>query len=385
MDWLTKKFELSRGGGHNERPMEGLRGFAVFLVFLVHFVTLTKPWVSSSPGFLLFTDSLHTIGNAGVDLFFVLSGYLIYGSLLSRRQQFLRFMSRRIKRIYPAFAAVFAAYVVLSFVFPAENKIPSPATDGAIYLVENFLLLPGLFPIEPMITVAWSLSYEMFYYLAIPLIILILRLHDRSAIWRTTFFLSIALLTVIYCALNGGHLRLIMFISGIVLYEAMNSRHVTSPPIALGLLALLVGLLSTLIPINGSVGSALKVSILFVAFFTLCLVCFRSPSSWLPRTFSWTPLRWLGNMSYSYYLLHGLALKAGFLALSKQLAAASYGPWLFWVLLPPMFVLTLMPSAVLFLLVERPFSLAPRKVKTNLTGAPTESALNTVLQGSVKQ
>ena len=69
MDWLTQRFELSRGGGHNERPMEGLRGFAVFLVFLVHFVTFVKPWISENSNFLVFTKSLHTIGNTGVDLF----------------------------------------------------------------------------------------------------------------------------------------------------------------------------------------------------------------------------------------------------------------------------------------------------------------------------
>lgn len=349
--------------------MEGLRGFAVFLVFLVHFITLVKPWISESSDFLVFTKSLHTIGNTGVDLFFVLSGYLIYGSLLSRRQQFLRFMSRRVKRIYPAFVAVFAAYVVLSFAFPAENKIPSPAIEGMIYLFQNFLLLPGLFPINPMITVAWSLSYEMFYYLAIPLVILLFRLRDRSSVWRTTFFLSVAFLTGIYCALYGGHVRLIMFISGIVLYEAINSHRVPSPSSSLGLFALLVGLLSTLIPLDGSGGYALKVFILFVSFFTLCLACFRNPSSHLSLMFSWTPLRWLGNMSYSYYLLHGLALKAGFLALPTLVPTASYSSWLFWVLLPPMFVLTLIPTVALFLLVERPFSLAPGRMENQLDGS----------------
>ena len=365
--------------------MEGLRGFAVFLVFLVHFVTFVKPWISENSNFLVFTKSLHTIGNTGVDLFFVLSGYLIFGSLVSRRQQFLRFMSRRVERIYPAFVAVFAAYVILSFAFPAENKIPSPATEGMIYLVQNFLLLPGIFPIAPMITVAWSLSYEMLYYLAIPLVISLSRLRDRSAIWRTTFFLSVAFVTAIYCALNGGHIRLIMFIAGIMLYEAMNSRHVPSPPSSLGLLALFVGLVSALIPLEGSGGFALKVSILFVAFFTLCLACFRNPSAWLPRTFSWTPLRWLGNMSYSYYLLHALALKAGFLALSTLLPTASYGSWLFWVLLPPMFVLTLIPTAALFLLVERPFSLVPRRTKTNVTGLSVENAApNTALHRTLR-
>ena len=122
----------------------------------------------------------------------------------------------------------------------------------------------------------------------------------------------------------------------------------------------------------------------FVAFFSVCWACFRTPYAWLPRSFAWTPLRWLGNMSYSYYLLHGLALKAGFLALSTVLPIASYGSWLFWVLLPPMFVLTLIPASVLFLLVERPLSLSPRKTKKKLSGLPIENAPNTTLQGALR-
>lgn len=361
MDWLTKQFELSRGDGHNERAMEGLRGFAVFLVFLVHFVTLMNPWISDNSNFLVLTRSLHTVGNTGVDLFFVLSGYLIYGSLLTRRQQFLRFMARRVQRIYPAFAVVFLTYVALSFALPAENKIPTPAISAAIYLLQNFFLLPGMFAIDPMITVAWSLSYEMFYYLAIPLLILLFRMRERDAIWRTTFFLSLAILTTVYCALYGGHVRLIMFMSGIVLVETIRSGQVSPPPGTVGVLALVVGLLSTLLPIDGSIGIALKTAILSIAFFALCLTCFHNPVSWLSRRFSWTPLRWLGNMSYSYYLLHGLALNAGFLALRFFMPASSHGAWLFWILLPPMFLLTLVPTAALFLLVERPYSLVQHK------------------------
>ncbi len=362
MEWLAQRFELSRGGGaHNVRPMEGLRGFAVFLVFLVHYVTLVDPWLAGNPLLLDFAGALRTIGNAGVDLFFVLSGYLIYGSLIARPQGFVRFMSRRVERIYPAFIAVFVAYIALSFMFPAENKIPGGAKEATLYLTQNFLLLPGLFPIEPLITVAWSLSYEMFYYLAIPLIIALCRLRSRSSAWRISFFLIVAIITAIYCAAYGGHVRLIMFVSGIVLHETIESRTVATPSSSVGLLALVCGLLALLIPIAGTMGVALKVSLLFVAFFLLCFACFQNPGAWLPRAFSWTPLRWLGNMSYSYYLLHGLALKAVFMLLPIALPmnhSGHYGPWLFWALLPPMFGLTLIPTAVLFLAVERPYSLA---------------------------
>jgi exopolysaccharide production protein ExoZ len=368
LNWLAQKFELSRGGGANNlRPMEGLRGFAVFLVFLVHYVTLSKPWIEHDATVLVFATALHTIGNSGVDLFFVLSGFLIYGSLLGRPPNYLRFMSRRIERIYPAFVAVFIVYMLLSWAFPAESKIPGTASDAAIYLIQNLLLLPGLFPIQPVITVAWSLSYEMFYYLAIPVIIGALGLRDRRPRWRVSFFLVVSGLVATYCAANGGHIRLIMFISGVLLFEAMNcGDRIRRPSSAVGMAALVMGLLGTLLPLDGFFGYATKISILFAAFFLLCLACLRNPSGWLAASFSWAPLRWLGNMSYSYYLLHGLSLKASFLVLAKLLPGAPFGSWFFWALLPAMFALTLLPTAGLFLLVERPFSLAP----TNREAAP---------------
>jgi exopolysaccharide production protein ExoZ len=364
LNWLTQRFELSRGGGgHNVRPMEGLRGFAVFLVFLVHYMTLAAPWFAGNSSVLGFASAVHDIGNAGVDLFFVLSGYLIYGSLISRPQEFGKFISRRIRRIYPAFIAVFLLYVALSFVFPAESKIPHSLSAGTIYLIENLLLLPGLFPVEPINTVAWSLSYEMFYYLVIPLVISIIHLRQRSLLWRVSFFLSLTIAAIIYCSIYGGHVRLIMFISGILLYEAINSNRMPILSNSFALFTLVAGLLAALLPIAGPAGYALKITILFVSFFVLCFSCFRCPGGWLAQAFSQTPLRWLGNMSYSYYLLHGLALKACSLALSTLLPFANYNSWWFLAMLPIMFIMTLIPTTILFLIVERPFSLTPSDSK----------------------
>ena len=339
--------------------MEGLRGFSVVLVFLVHYVTLVNPWMDPASSLLDFSNALHTMGNAGVDMFFVLSGYLIYGSLLSRSQTFGRFMLRRVERIYPVFMTVFVVYIALSFVFPSENKIPASFSQGLIYLLQNFFLLPGFFPIQPLITVAWSLSYEMFCYLEIHSLIPFLGLRQRSARWRVYFFLTMAVVMLAYCGVYGGPVRLTMFIAGILLYEAIQSRSLPTPPGGVALAALLFGLLAPLAPWGGQMVFAFKTSVLFVAFFVVCLACFRDPAAWLSRAYSWRPLRWLGNMSYSYYLVHGLALKAGFLLLAFLLPMARYGDWLFWALLPTMFALTLLAAAVLFLAVERPFSLEP--------------------------
>jgi peptidoglycan/LPS O-acetylase OafA/YrhL len=365
--WLRQKFELARGGGaHNVRPMEGLRGLAVLLVFFVHYASLVKPWIEQEQTLVALADALARIGQSGVDLFFVLSGYLIYGSLISRYQPFLTFLARRIERIYPAFTATFAVYLVLSLLLPAESKIPESAGDGALYLLQNYLLLPGLLPIRPMITVAWSLSYEMFYYLAIPVLVAALKLRGRSPAWRVTLFLFVSVSCASLAAFNGGPVHLLMFISGILLFETLNHSQLRVSSTA-GLIALIVGLAGTLLPIAAPAGKALMVSTLFVSFFILCLACFCTPTAPLAQAFSWTPLRWLGNMSYSYYLVHSLALHAGFLVLARIAPPTGAEAPMFWLLLPIMLALTLAVAAPFFLLIERPFSLAPRRRR----GAPS--------------
>ncbi len=359
MNWLKNNFELSRGGKDaNLKPMEGLRGFAVLLVFLVHYVSLVTPWIAGNPVTMAIASSLHTIGNAGVDLFFVLSGYLIYGSLISRSQKYSNYIYRRIERIYPTFTIVFLIYILLSFIFPTESKIPSDTTEAGLYLIKNFLLLPGLLPLEPMITVAWSLSYEMFYYLLIPIVIEAFQLRKRSPLFRATILALTTISFFLYCAAYGGHVRLVMFISGIFAYEAMSAGDASLKPSNLtAVFALILGLAAMLLPISGSIGSSIKTGILFTSFGLLCLACFKHPFGYLARFFCFTPIRWLGNMSYSYYLIHGLALKAFFLIFSTILPIATLEPLAFWFILPLAFSITVPPAVILYLAVERRYSL----------------------------
>lgn len=340
--------------------MEGLRGIAVFLVFLVHFATLMQPRMVGSP-LEAWADALHTIGNRGVDLFFVLSGYLIYGSLIGRAQPFGRFLLRRVERIYPAFLFVFAIYLVLAVTGQGERLIPRDPTRAALYLGANLLLLPGLAPIEPLITVAWSLSYELFYYLTIPLVVTGLALRQRSRMVRAFLFSAIAAGLAGYCFFRAGPVRLVMFVAGIVLFETIKGRRLTPPNMSVVLFSVATAFGANLIPTLGSTGYMWKTMLLFVAFYALCFTCFERPGTALVRTVSATPLRWLGNMSYSYYLLHGLALKIAFAVLDRIFPPTPVGPTISLALLVLMFVVTLPPTVALFLFVEYPLSLSPRR------------------------
>lgn len=354
--------------------MEGIRGFAVFLVFLVHYVTLVDPWLTKSSITQILSAYVRSIGNIGVDLFFVLSGYLIYGMLIRKKKPFGIYLARRIQRIYPTFTTVFIIYLLLSVAIPSESKIPD-GWAGLIFVIQNFFLLPGMFNINAIITVAWSLSYEFFYYLLIPLLIGSLRLRERN--WETRFklFFFASIILFAYFAFCGGHIRLLMFISGILLFEVIDQEKIRNiPPIGLPALALAIASVILLDVFEAS--GWWKYALLFIFFFAFCIDCFSS-NGFANKIFRFSPMRWLGNMSYSYYLIHGLALKFMFMVLSTLHPPKSTDDWIFWAGLPVAFFVTLIPSAILFIFIEKPYSLS---YKTTPASAPViaETSNNTI-------
>ena len=364
MNWLhcffVRYFELARGGqAANLRPMEGMRGFAVFLVFQVHYATLVSPWLVNAGAAEAIFSGLHGIGNAGVDLFFVLSGYLIYATLIESSRPFGGYLARRVLRIYPTFLVVFAVYLVLTQLQPeAQRKVPHQALEATVYIAQNLLLLPGIFTIEPLISVAWSLSYEMFYYLLMPLLIGVFGLRGCTRAWRMGFFCVLGLLAFSAAAVWGGPVRLTLFLAGVLLYELLAQGRWLAPRASVAALALLGCLAALLIPMPGPAGQALRSAVLCTGFFVLCWNCFAQPQGGLARLFSVTPLRWLGNMSYSYYLVHGLSLQVFFLVVGKLLGPTRSDA-LAVLMMAPAFLFTLLPSAMLFLCIERPLSLVP--------------------------
>lgn len=368
---LARLYELPSEGGRLV-PMEGLRGLAVLLVFFVHFGVFSKylqpdSWLFST------TQFLARAGNAGVDLFFLLSGYLIYGALVRRDIPYFVFLARRVQRIYPAFLVVFALYVALSALLPALSKIRGAPIDVALYAVANVLLLPGIFPMRPIITVAWSLSYEFFFYLTIPVLVGAtgMRAWTRGA--RASFFGILWLAYGGLCWLGwAGHVRLILFVAGILLYEAVASNrwatHLRGAGEIIVVLLLCVSFWSLYGPhTSGSSAFAVtpgaailltpyKAMTLSTAFFLLCLHSFRYRGL-LQRVFSWAPLRWLGNMSYSYYLVHGLALSAVGSVVGRFLPPNEHSTVAFGFVFVLSFAAAWLAATALFLGVERPWSL----------------------------
>ncbi len=352
--------------------MDGIRGLAVLLVFFVHYDTLFAERVPDGSITRALSGFLGTIGHAGVELFFALSGYLIYGFVIGKAVSYPAFLGRRARRIYPTFLCVLAVYVVLSWAFPARSKLPPQGPDAFWYVLKNAALLPGITPIRPIITVAWSLSYEIFFYLVIPLVVSAFAMRRWRPGQRAGFFLLVAVAYGCYCWGQAGatsHPRLLAFIAGILIYEILACHRLKEGLTHLGsagaALIFLVGLVLVYgilkwpgrpdfltIPHHQSCAYAVAASIACFLFTGHVL----SGSGHLAALLSWAPLRWLGNMSYSYYLIHGLTLNGLALVIASKAPAFAGAPVWFWLCLPGALALTLLTGTLLYALVEKPWS-----------------------------
>ncbi|MGE3173932.1 MAG: acyltransferase family protein [Planctomycetota bacterium] len=154
--------------------LDGVRGVAILLVLLVHAARV--PEGAQMPGVLSATDYIASnvlaYGWAGVDLFFVLSGYLITGILLRQRDDphyFRNFYARRVLRIFPLYYAV---VLVRLFVVPGMEH-PTWEAVACLTFWSNLWYgsLPGDAASDPVLGVTWSLAIEEQFYLLWPLLV----------------------------------------------------------------------------------------------------------------------------------------------------------------------------------------------------------------------
>jgi len=153
--------------------LDGIRGLAVLLVFYCH-TTLIDP--GGALGKLFVSSS--RISWAGVDLFFVLSGFLITGILFDAKGKdfyFRNFYARRTVRIFPLYYAfLLVALVLLPIVTPASladvylHEFPTQKVWYWLYL-SNFY--QAFHPTHHLVFVSWSLAIEEQFYLCWPLVV----------------------------------------------------------------------------------------------------------------------------------------------------------------------------------------------------------------------
>jgi exopolysaccharide production protein ExoZ len=163
--------------------VQAARGVAALLVVLYHSGRMVA--LPQYVGFIPLSGFFN-FGHAGVDFFFVLSGFIIYfvhNGDIGRSEAIPRYLWRRLTRIYPIYWIVTAFILVLASLRPERLELG--------HVVKSILLMPH--NMEPLLGVAWTLQHEILFYLMF--LTLIIRRHVgiiSLVLWVTVIIAGIS-------------------------------------------------------------------------------------------------------------------------------------------------------------------------------------------------
>ena len=380
-----------------ERPasaihdLDGLRGLAILLVLLRH-AARSMGYDTTYPPTLPLGSWDFVIpclnGWAGVDLFFVLSGFLIAHHVIrsqSRNWSLRRYLAKRILRIVPAYYATLAVVVIGLPFFTIDRENLALRTGYHLLFLQDYL-------IPNIISAFWSLGVEEKFYLLLPLVLLpVLRLShfkSRLACLVGLYCLPVLLRAATFVSLpEVDHLQYFLHLR--------SPFHVTADGLFMGCLVALIYQSREELPMLQSrrlqhglfwTGSLLSCGLLFGGLifgaFTFTRVVFApcaldtgfglvmlgllllGPSPY-SRFFSSWPLFFFCKLSYSLYLVHMIFMRAGVEWLWPLYSPGPFKPsGGFFVLFVPFFIgLSVLAALLLHYLVEKPFLLLKDGIK----------------------
>lgn len=319
-----------------DRALDGLRGIAVLAVVLFHATNEAGAPASWSP--LWFLPPL--LGWSGVDLFFVLSGFLITRILVSQRDTdnyFRAFYGRRIVRIFPLYYAVLVLYFLVIPAFGSGRLAtlwwgtPGEPLWYWFYLSNWVDGATGFFR-HKFLAVAWSLAIEEQFYLMWPFVV-------RHVQPRKLERVCLAVIALSFAARLGGVLtglspvavyvwtpmRLDVLAVGAYValrvhreggFDALSAWARRCLPVA-GLVVVGIAGATLLYPhwlmerptrmIAHPVMQTVGFSAVAIFYGSLLVLAMRGRGQ-LTRVLVSAPLRLAGRYSYAIYLLHGLAI-----------------------------------------------------------------------------
>jgi len=357
LNWLDTSFNVSPCPKHVIQSMEGFRGVGCILVFLAHYCIQFNKHSVTDPALADLTRYVRHAGELALDLFFLMSGYLIYGILMKKQISCVSYLQRRIVRIYPTFVFVFSVYLLLFAVFPERSKLPGGLPTSLFYVAQNLLLLPGILDIKPIVSVAWTLSYELSYYLLAPLVINLCCLRQATTLQRLLFLVVFSIVALASFNLVGGHIRMMAFVAGIIVFELHRHTRFRVPKYT-GVLAVGVAYIVQVLWHERGLSPGLIGVVAYCCYIAFGVDCFVQSGT--DAIFRIKLFRWIGNLSYSFYLTHTLVIHSCLAALAFAFPG-SFTRGGFFTIWFPLLVMAVLVGGITFQVVEKPFSLSTRR------------------------
>lgn len=344
------------------RALDGLRGVAILLVMGFHYFYHLESFYYKSTlypyGETFSSVLIFKYGYMGVELFFIISGFVIAMTLESSRSV-IDFVIRRFARIWPALIVS----AILTFFLLNWSDAPFALHRRQFW--PNFLpsltltppsLWSGWFPKVDYVTgVYWSLVVEIrFYMIAVILFWLFSRekLARNLVIFTLVVYIARALLRRAMPGYNGVYDALFIpdylpwFAAGAVFYELYKER--LAKGAALIMLAMMYALIARVSTNYAMIGRD-PVFASAAALFFLTLFWFLATKPTSIRIFEIRPLVWIGECSYSIYLYH---YAVGMILISQVSKTIGLAPQLF--LVAAISLLVLAVGRVSYATVENP-------------------------------
>ena len=355
-----------------QTAIDGLRGYLAFGVFIHHLV-IYYPYLETGIFELPSSNFYSQLGRASVALFFMITGFLFWSRVLDTQgsMSWRQFLLGRLFRIYPLY--LFALGCVILIVFAEANwQLQVTGDQLTASLAKWFIFqrpdINGYSETGDLIAnVSWTLSYELFFYLTLPCWSLIFISRGR---WMK-LALSLLCIYALYKMMGASsvlkHSVLLSFLGGVS--AAYWIRNEKCRNWAQGKTAATVALMALAIVMLGwNTSFALMPLLLLTLFF-----CVVASGNMLFGALRFPSIRWLGEISYSTYLLHGLVLWLGLVYLPSLLSIDARSPlyWAAFTIIGSLSVIVM--SSVSYLVIERPGVNAGRRMKARLT-VPDQSA-----------
>jgi exopolysaccharide production protein ExoZ len=285
--------------------VQALRAVAAASVALTHILYNA---LAMAPGAVIVRQLYRAMPwSAGVDIFFVISGFVIVHasrSLFTTPGAAKLFLQRRLTRVVPLYWLMTSLFLIETMISPdAING----ALGGAVFIAKSYLFIPCARPggvVQPVLGLGWTLNYELFFYV---IFTPFLRLRQAQAVTGATLLLAAFVLAAPHGLLHGVILQtwsnpiILEFCAGMLLALLPSSFTLHAIP-RLAIVAAVLVLLHLQPGWSRLAACGIPAAVLLFAAVT------GKASARLPRIE--IGLVMLGDASYALYLVHPFVMRA---------------------------------------------------------------------------